>query len=191
MAIGLLTFATFPVFTVFLAPIFLKEKIYIREFLLAILTIIGVAIVVPLGNLSGNYTLGVLWGLASGVSFALLSLVNKAWIAQYSANKTAFLQNLGAAICLLPFAFISDWNITALQFGYWALLGIVFTGLSHLLFISSLQYIKAQTASIVAALEPVYGILWALVLLGEVPIWRELLGGLVILVAAGLVMWRR
>jgi len=149
-----------------------------------------VVIVVPLGELSGNYALGVIWGLASGASFALLSLINKLWVKQSSANKTALLQNLGAAICLLPFAFISHWELRPIQFGYWLLLGIVFTGLSHRLFIASLRHIKAQTVSIIAALEPVYGIFWALALLGEIPVLRELLGGLVILMAAGLAMWR-
>lgn len=187
VAVGVLTFASFPVFTVLLAPIFLKDEIKWQELGLACLTLLGVAIIVPLGELSSNYTLGVIWGLASGASFALLSLLNKLWIAQYSVNKTALFQNFGATLCLLPFALTIDWNITVLQFGYWALLGIVFTGLSHTLFIASLQHIKAQTASIVAALEPVYGILWALVLLGELPSGRELFGGAVMLLAAAAV----
>lgn len=41
--------------------------------------------------------------------------------------------------------------------------------------------IKAQLASLIASLEPVYGILFALILLQEVPSRRELIGGIIIL----------
>jgi drug/metabolite transporter (DMT)-like permease len=62
-----------------------------------------------------------------------------------------------------------------------ALLGIVFTGVAHSLFIRGLAHVKAQTASVIASLEPVYGILAAALLLAEMPTLRELAGGVVIL----------
>jgi drug/metabolite transporter (DMT)-like permease len=43
--------------------------------------------------------------------------------------------------------------------------------------------LKAQLASIIASLEPVYGIVLAILLLGEFPNLRTLLGGMVILSA--------
>ncbi|MGO1368980.1 MAG: EamA family transporter, partial [Senegalia sp. (in: firmicutes)] len=61
---------------------------------------------------------------------------------------------------------------------------IVFTGISHTLFISGLKNIKAQTASIIASLEPVYGIIATVILLNEIPTLREVMGGIVILTMA-------
>ena len=62
-----------------------------------------------------------------------------------------------------------------------ALLGVFCTALSHGLFIKGLRYVKAQLASITAGLEPVYGVLFAFLFLGEVPSLRIALGGLIIL----------
>ena len=47
-----------------------------------------------------------------------------------------------------------------------------------------MKRIRAQAASIISSLEPVYGVLLALIFLGEVPALRTVLGGTVILGAA-------
>src|SRR4029078_9291430 len=69
-------------------------------------------------------------------------------------------------------------------------LGVACTGLAHTLFIASMQRLSAHTASVVAALEPVYGIALAALLLQEIPTVRTLAGG-VLIVAAALVASRR
>jgi drug/metabolite transporter (DMT)-like permease len=69
-------------------------------------------------------------------------------------------------------------------------LGVVCTALAHTLFIRSLRALSAHTASVVAALEPVYGIALALLLLGEVPPARTLAGA-VLIVGAALYATRR
>jgi drug/metabolite transporter (DMT)-like permease len=63
-------------------------------------------------------------------------------------------------------------------------LGVVCTALAHTLFIRSMRVLSAHTASVVAALEPVYGIALAFALLGEAPAWRTLIGAALIVGAA-------
>jgi len=62
-----------------------------------------------------------------------------------------------------------------------ALLGVFCTALSHGLFIKGLRYVRTQLASVTAGLEPVYGVLFAFLFLGEVPSLRIALGGIIIL----------
>jgi drug/metabolite transporter (DMT)-like permease len=69
-------------------------------------------------------------------------------------------------------------------------LGAACTALAHTLFIASLRRVSAQVASIIAGLEPVYGIAFAAVLLGEAPGVREVVGA-TLLVAAAIVASRR
>jgi drug/metabolite transporter (DMT)-like permease len=63
-------------------------------------------------------------------------------------------------------------------------LGVVCTALAHTLFIRSMRVLSAHTASVIAALEPVYGIALAFALLGEAPGWRTLIGAALIVGAA-------
>jgi drug/metabolite transporter (DMT)-like permease len=63
------------------------------------------------------------------------------------------------------------------------MLGVVCTALAHTLFITSLRTIPAGIAAVTRALEPVYGILPAALLLGEFPPLRTLSGGAVVLAA--------
>ncbi len=62
-------------------------------------------------------------------------------------------------------------------------LGVVFTGLAQALAVASLRHLRAQTVGIAYGLEPVYGILFASVLLNEQPSLRTLCGGGLILAA--------
>jgi len=58
------------------------------------------------------------------------------------------------------------------------------TALAHTLFTASLPRISAHTASLVSILEPIYGIGWAALLLGEWPDFRTMVGGSLIIGAA-------
>jgi drug/metabolite transporter (DMT)-like permease len=57
------------------------------------------------------------------------------------------------------------------------------TGLAHSLFVASLRVIKARSAAVIFALEPVYGIAFAWWLFNEIPTLRMLLGGTLIILA--------
>lgn len=62
-------------------------------------------------------------------------------------------------------------------------LGVVCTALAHTLFIASLRAITAQSASLLASLEPVWGIVFGILLLRAIPTVSTLLGGALILCA--------
>jgi len=184
VAVGLITFSTFPIFVTFFEPVFLKEKFRFADVVLALVTFMGVLLVVPAFSLDNTTTQGALWGITSGLTFALLSILNRKYARAYSSLVVAFYQDAAAALVLVPFLFIPAPIITIQDILLMALLGIVFTGVAHSLFIKGLATVKAQTASIIASLEPVYGILAAALFLGELPTARELYGGTIILVAA-------
>ena len=73
---------------------------------------------------------------------------------------------------------------TARDIALLIVLGVVCTALAHTLFIRSMRMLSAHTASVVAALEPVYGMALAFALLGETPNWRTLVGAVLIVAAA-------
>lgn len=181
VAIGLLTFSTFPVFVTFLEPYFFKEKIKLSDVVIAMITFLGVVFVIPKFQLGNNLTQGVLWGILSGFTYAILSMLNRKYIKEYSSSVIAFYEQLIATIVLIPFLFLQKPVFQPKDVFLLVLLGIVFTGISHSLFISGLKNIKTQIAGIISSLEPVYGIIFAAFLLREIPTLREMLGGIIIL----------
>jgi drug/metabolite transporter (DMT)-like permease len=183
VAVGLLTYSTFPIFVTFLEPYFFKEKIKRSDIFLAVITFLGVILVVPRFEITNNITRGALWGIASGFTFAVLSLLNRKYVKKYSSLVIAFYQDSAAVIVLLPFLFLMEFTITIKDILLLILLGVCFTAIAHTIFIKGLTNIKAQTASIIACLEPVYGIVIAIFLLGEVPGLRIISGGMLILAA--------
>ena len=167
VAIGLITFATFPVFVSFLEPIFFKESFQWQSLIQALLTIVGIGLILPLDNFNAEVTSGVVWGISSALSFALLTTLNRKFVKNISAKQVALYQNAFACLLLLPYLFFNPISISVEQLSILVLLGVVFTAFAHSLFNYALKKVKAQTASIAVSLEPIYGIIAAYFLLNE------------------------
>lgn len=181
VTIGVLTFSTFPVFTAFLEPLFEKQRPVLKDLLLAAVSFIGIFFILPKINFEHNDSLGALWGIASGLSFAIISIFSKQLTAQHSSIQISFYQNFVAFLVVLPFCYN---QIGALSIHNWVLLlalGFIFTGIAHTLFIQSLKGIKAKTASLIANLEPVYAIFLSILLLNESLNFKICIGAVLIL----------
>lgn len=167
VAIGLITFATFPLFVSFLEPLLFKERFRLHTVTQALLIMLGVSLVVPIDNIDDRVLSGVVWGNVSAFTFALLTLYNRKVVLKESAAQLACLQNGFAAVCLLPFLFFVDFEMSSVDWLLLVVLGVLFTALSHTLYNFSLKAVTGQVASIAVSLEPVYGIIAAFFLLGE------------------------
>jgi drug/metabolite transporter (DMT)-like permease len=187
VAIGLLGYASFPLFVPLLERVMLGRRATGREIGTAVAVAVGLALLVPEPSLANPVVRGLAWGIVSGMSFALLAVLNRRYAATRRATDIAFWQNLCATAVLLPFAFArhaSLGSIGAREILLLLALGLACTALAHTLFIASLRAITAHTAATVAALEPVYGTALAALLLGEVPTARTLAGGALVVGAA-------
>ena len=183
VAIATLGFASFPAFTVILEGLIFRERIRANEIVLVVLVSVGLILVTPAFDLASQATTGLLWAVASGLLFSLLSLNNRANSGRVPAVQAAMWQNAVVAVCLLPFAAPELAEVRAQDWVWIGLLGVLCTGVAHSLFVASLAVIKARTAAVVFALEPVYGITLAWVLFHETPTLRMLLGGALIIIA--------
>jgi len=189
VAVGLVTFSSFPLFVTFMEPVVFKEPLNRRDIFTAAAVFAGICLVIPDLDLSNRITLGAFLGTLSGLTFAILALVNRKNARVSDPVAVAFFQNAFAALCLvLPLALVRSPAPAVSDLPALIFLGVVCTALSHTLFISSLKQIRAQTASVIAGLEPVYGIVLAFFILQETPAVTTLAGGGIIIsatVAAG------
>jgi drug/metabolite transporter (DMT)-like permease len=190
VAVGLLAYSSFPVFTAFLEPLAFREPWDPSSLLFALLSAAGVFLMVPGYDLSDPVFQGVLWGLGAGLTFAVLTLLNRKLARGRSGLTVAFYQDLFALVFLSPFAALGNFALTGRTLWLLALLGVFGTAAAHSFFSNGWKRVRARTASIISSLEPVYGIVLALVFLGENPSSRTLSGGALILAAALLVTVR-
>jgi drug/metabolite transporter (DMT)-like permease len=186
VAIGTITFSTFPLFTSFLEPVFFKEKIKIRSVVCSVIMLAGVFILAQSGGTqeSSQKTNGIIIGLVSGLTYAILSLLNRSFSAKYHSKIIVFYEQLSATVMLLPFVIIIKPVVPFKDLILLAVLGIVFTAIAHTLFVNGLAHVKVSTAGIISGLEAVYSIALAFVLLREIPALNEIAGGLVVLIVA-------
>jgi drug/metabolite transporter (DMT)-like permease len=183
VAIGLLSFSSFPLFAAALEPLVLRSRPSRVQIAGALLVLPGIFLLVPQLSSANATTAGVLWGLAAGATFALLSVINRGLSQRYASLAISLYQDGVAALVLLPALFFirpptppSAGQLLALL-----VLGLACTALAHTLFIAGMRTVTAQLASLFASLEPVWGILFAPLLLHEIPTGRTLLGGAIIL----------
>jgi drug/metabolite transporter (DMT)-like permease len=186
VAIGLLGHASFPLFVLLLERIVGGRRWARRELTTAGLVTTGLVVLVPEFSWADRVVQGLALGLVAGFTFALLAVLNRRWAATRPATNVALWQNAWAALVLLPIAVATTAipSITPRDAGALLALGVVCTAGAHTLFIASMRSVSAHTASVVAALEPVYGIGLAWLLLGEAPIARTWLGAALIVGAA-------
>ncbi len=184
VAVGLLSYSSFPVFTAFLEPVLTRERWDPASLVLALVCVAGIALIVPGFDLSNAVVQGVLWGLAAGLTFSVLSVLNRQLAARHSSLTVAFYQDLFAGLFLLPLVLRSGLPFSGRDWILVGVLGVFCTAAAHTLFIEGMKGVGARTASIVSSLEPVYGILFALAFLKEYPSLRTVSGGVIVLAAA-------
>jgi drug/metabolite transporter (DMT)-like permease len=184
VAVGLLSYSSFPVFTAFLEPLLARERWDPSSLVFALVSLGGVFLIVPKFDAGNAVFQGVLWGLGAGLTFSFLAILNRRLAQRHSSLAVAFYQDLYATIGLLPALFILPFRPDFRTLGLLALLGIAGTAAAHALFIKGMRHVPARTASILSALEPVYGIALAWLFLKESPSPRTLAGGALILAAA-------
>lgn len=190
MAVGLLTSSTFPIFVTFMQPYLLKEGLRFFDVLMAGLVFAGLTLVLPSLAFSSKVMQGAFWGIVSGFTLAVLSLLNRKYVRPYYPLVIASYQNAFATLFLFPFGIFARWSLEPRDILLLGVLGILCTTFAHDPFVKSLVYIKAQLASIIPTLEAVYGIIFAFTPLGEVPASRTALGVIIILSATVLATGR-
>lgn len=185
VAVGIISLYTYPVITVFLEPLFHGQRPQFKDIVSALMVLVGVFLLVPDLSLDNDIAQGVLWGVLSAFLFSMRNIIQGRYFKRYSAKHALFYQVLFAVFILSPFAVQSVGEVSQQQWLLLVLLGVFFTAVPHTLFAHSLLYLKAKSVSLIACMQVVYGTVFAALFLAEMPSWSTLIGGLIVVSAAG------
>jgi len=181
VALALLTLYTYPAITSILEPIILKTKFQANHLLLAVLVMVGVYIMMPSLALRNDKVLAIGLGVFSGFTYALRNILTKDLAGRKHGSVLMLYQLIILTILLVPILFFMD---TSGISDFWlstTALALIATAIGHTLIIRSFKNFSITSFSLLSSVIPVLGILWAYIFLAEIPEWKTLFGGGVIL----------
>ncbi len=181
VAVGVLTFSTFPIFVSLIKGVLFREGIRKEELVCSVIAFIGILFILPTEDVHSRTMSGALTGIASGCSYAFFTIWNEGLVKSYSGRKVAFYEHLSATILLTPVVLMIQPLLDTRDWGLLLLLGTLFTGIGHALFINGLKAVSAFMAGMITMIEPLYSIVLAFFFFGERLNSRIFAGGVCIL----------
>ncbi len=175
-----------PVYVMILAPLVLKETISKIQIAVIFISFLGLSLIVG-HNLSEGYeAMGLALSAISGMLYATIVLINRSIKVRVDNHTATFAQILTAMIVLLPFVLI-DGNIftvvhlDAMAVTYTILLGVLHTGVAYTIFFSLYAHMKSVEIVSYSFLEPLFGIFFSVLFIGETLTFPQIIGGILIL----------
>jgi drug/metabolite transporter (DMT)-like permease len=170
VSVTLAIMSTGAFFTSFLEPLFYGRKIIWYEVFFGLLVIVGLYIIF---NVEGDYFYGILLALAASFLGALFSVINGKYTTKYNASAVSFYELGFGMFCItvyLTFSGSFTSEFFQLQNTDWFYLFILASACTAYAFIASLhvmKWISPYTVMLTINMEPVYGIILALLILGD------------------------
>lgn len=171
VSVSLAGFATIALWTSILEPLILKKKLQWYELLLGLIMILGLYIIF-------RFEFGFAWGLTLGVFSAFLgalfTVINAKWTHDYDHYAITFYEMIGAAVgisCIFPWYANEMGGLqlipTNLDWVYLVILALVCTVYAYSISVELMKRISAFAVNLTVNLEPVYGIILAVLIFGE------------------------
>lgn len=180
---------TSPVYIAFLAPAVLKETRPRYTWLSLALLLPGVALLT--GVLEGSFDLQNMLGNAAaalaGLLFAVVLLIGRSLRGKVDGLTQTFWGVATAALLLLPFGLRATPEAFLANLPLLAPMGAITLGLAPLMYFLALQKVKSQVVSVVAILEPVFGVFIGLLIFAEPLTLPAAIGCLLILASIYLI----
>lgn len=152
---------TSPIFVMIISRILFKEEINLNKLIALILCVIGCFLTVTGGRLSSlelNIS-GVLYGLASGILYGSMTIINKKISNDYDYDQITVLTYTFGFGFLFSLIFSNPFSIFHIPFNplvylFVIMLGVFSTAISYLFYIKGLSYgVESSNAAIIATLE--------------------------------------
>lgn len=170
-SIGVSLISTMTLFTAFLDPLINKYAFNPYNIVVGLIILFGLWLIYSF-NL--NYTFAIILGLISSFLSSLFTCINKRLISHGDVFAITFIELLSGLVFLLLALPIYQYFIPSKHFIpnfndiiYLILLSVFCTTIAFMLSLNALKHISAFTVNLSINLEPVYGIILAIIFLKE------------------------
>lgn len=170
-SIALTCLATAGIFTAILEPLMTKSKFIFSEMIIGIIALIGMY---SIYHFEIQYATGIMLGIVAAILSSVFTIMNKKIVNNYPARLVAFYE-IGSAFVFLtlfvPFIIYYFPQVrflpTAEDWLWLWVLSLCCTVWGQSLALSALKKISSFTAVLMVNLEPVYGIILAMIIYNE------------------------
>ncbi len=198
IAVGILSFYSYPVITVLMEPFFNHRRLRFADLASAVMVVYGIAILVvddfsdPGSWAINDYLAGALWGVASAVLMSVRNLFQKYYFPKVPSSSLMFHQIV--AICIFAAPLVDFQAVAAFDVNTWWLvvaLGLFATAAGHTLIVVSLKTLPAKSVAMISCLQPLLAIFLGWLVLDENPSQQVYIGGALIITVALYESWRQ
>ena len=168
VSIALAMFASGAFFASLIEPIFYKRKIIGYEMLFGLIVILGVYLIT---KTEFRYINGIILGIAAALFSSLFAVINGKLVEQHRASVISFYEFISGILCISIFLLISDngfskefFDLSFSDWKYLFILGSICTAYAFIAAVYVMKYISPFTVVLTYNLEPIYGILMAIIL---------------------------
>jgi len=181
VAIGMLSVFTYPIITSFLEPIMLSSKFKKSNLLLGLMVLIGIYFLAPEISMKNDQFIAVGFGVISALCYSIRNIYMKAKSSEYEASILMVYQLIIVSVLLSPVFYFYDVNGLGASLPAILILALLTTAIGHTLFVYSFRNFSISAASIISGVQPIYGIIIGMIVLGEYPGVKTIIGGAIIL----------
>lgn len=171
ISIALSMFSTGAFFAALIEPLFFKRKVIWYEIFFGILIIFGVLLIT---KAEMQYINGIILGISAAFFSTLFAVINGKFVKSYSASVISFYEFISGVIFVTLFiiffmnGFSFDFfNLSVSDWTYLFILASICTAYAFIAAVHIMKYISPYTVVLSYNLEPVYGIVLAIILFPE------------------------
>ena len=170
-SVSLIGLSTTTLWTAFFEPFVNKRKISFLEVVFAVFVILGLYVIY---KDEFEYGLGLVMSIGAAILAAIFTVLNHGFVRKHHQSTIVLFEMLGAWVATIPFLWIlgtSNSPVLTLpslsDFGYLLILALVCTVYANSEATKLLKKFSAFASNLVITMEPVYGIILALLIFGE------------------------
>jgi drug/metabolite transporter (DMT)-like permease len=170
VSIALICLASGPFIIAIIEPIIHRHSFRRHELLFSLMNLVGIAIIY---NFESKYISGILFGVLAAFLGGLFTILNGNLVKNNDASILSFYELFGAWITLsfvAPWVYpMSDsvWRLSGSDWFYLVLLGTICTAFAYIASIHVMRVVSPFTTLLTVNLEPIYGIILALIIFGN------------------------